>query len=140
MGKARIKHIQLKVEDMDRTAKFYKSVFGFEEPERRHTRGDHWTAHLTDGTVDLACTQYDDEESTEALAHGAGYKIGHFGIEVEDLETTAAKLKEYGCRIVSPPGQVPIKFFVPGGGGMAEIAPLGAFKRPRTGKFKDIDK
>jgi len=140
MSKARITHIQLKVEDMDRTAAFYKSVFDFEEPERRRTRDDHSTVHLTDGVVDLACTQYDNDTSDEARAHGPGFKIGHFGIEVEDLEATAAKLKEYGCKIVSPPGQVPVKFYVPGGGGMAEIAPLGAFKRPRAAKFNDMDK
>ena len=140
MTKARITHIQLKVESMHRTADFYKSIFGFKELERRRTRDDHSTAHLTDGVIDLACTQYDDENSTEAQAHGPGFKIGHFGIEVEDVEATMARLKEYGCTIIRPPGQVAVKFYFPDGGGMAEIAPIGAFKRPRTGKFKNLDK
>ena len=101
MTKARITHIQLKVESMHRTADFYKSIFGFKELKGGDTRRS-LTAHLTDSVIDLACTQYDDENSTEAQAHGPGSKIGHFGIEVEDVEATMARLKSMAVQLLVP--------------------------------------
>jgi lactoylglutathione lyase len=48
---ARIVHIALKVEDLERTTQFYENVFGFKEMETAQVR-DHTSRHLSDGAID----------------------------------------------------------------------------------------
>ena len=125
---ARIVHIALKVDDLERTSQFYENVFGFKEMDTAKVR-DHTSRHLSDGTIDLALIKYDAEESKESLAAGQGPCIHHFAIEVEDVEKYAAEIKKYGCDIVSDPGVIPIKFHAPGGT-VAEIVPQARYKNP----------
>ena len=125
---ARIVHIALKVDELERTSQFYENVFGFKEMDTAKVR-DHTSRHLSDGTIDLALIKYDAEESKESLAAGQGPCIHHFAIEVEDVEKYAAEIKKYGCDIVSDPGVIPIKFHAPGGT-VAEIVPQARYKNP----------
>jgi lactoylglutathione lyase len=125
---ARIVHIALKVDDLERTSQFYENVFGFKEMDTAKVR-DHTSRHLSDGTIDLALIKYDAEESKESLAAGQGPCIHHFAIEVEDVEKYAAEIKKYGCEIVSDAGVIPIKFHAPGGT-VAEIVPQARYKKP----------
>jgi lactoylglutathione lyase len=125
---ARIVHIALKVDNLERTSQFYENVFGFKEMDTAKVR-DHTSRHLSDGTIDLALIKYDAEESKESLAAGQGPCIHHFAIEVEDVEKYAAEIKKYGCEIVSDPGVIPIKFHAPGGT-VAEIVPQARYKKP----------
>lgn len=66
---ARIVHIAIKVDDLQKTSQFYEKVFGFKEMETSKIR-DHTSRHLSDGAIDLALIKYDREESTESLASG----------------------------------------------------------------------
>lgn len=132
---ANIKHIQLKVSDRLQSADIYEKVFGFLRTEERRTRDDHSTVHLSDDTIDLAFSQYDDD-SAEAEMHGDGPRIGHFGIEVDDIDACVNKLKQHNCEFITPPGALPVKFKIPGVGGIVEIGPVGFFKHPRDSKFK----
>jgi lactoylglutathione lyase len=125
---SRIVHLALKVDDLEKTSRFYEQVFGFKEVETSKVR-DHTSRHLTDGTIDLALIQYDSEESAESLASGRGPCIHHFGIEVDDLKEAAADLKSFGCEVISDPGVIPIKFRAPGGT-VAEIVPKARYKKP----------
>jgi lactoylglutathione lyase len=125
---SRIVHIALKIDDLEKTTKFYEQVFGFKEVETSKVR-DHTSRHLTDGTIDLALIEYDSEESAESLASGRGPCIHHFGIEVDDLKEAAAELERFGCEVVSDPGEIPIKFRAPGGT-VAEIVPKARYKKP----------
>jgi len=125
---SRIVHLALKVDDLEKTARFYERVFGFKEVETSKVR-DHTSRHLTDGTIDLALIKYDSEESAESLASGQGPCIHHFGIEVDDLNEAAAELAKFGCEVISDPGVIPIKFRAPGGT-VAEIVPKARYKRP----------
>lgn len=125
----RIVHLALKVEDLDKTTEFYQKVFGFREVETRITR-DHLSRHLTDGTLDFTLIKYDQgTESAESKASGEGPCIHHFAIEVDDVEQHAAQLTQYGCEIISEPGVIPVKFRAPGGT-VAEIVPVGRYKKP----------
>lgn len=125
----RIVHLALKVEDLDKTTEFYQKVFGFREVETRKTR-DHLSRHLTDGTLDFTLIKYDEgTQSAESTASGEGPCIHHFAIEVEDVEEHAAQLARYGCEIISDPGVVPVKFRAPGGT-VAEIVPVGRYRKP----------
>ena len=53
---ARIVHIALKVDDLEKTTQFYEKVFGFQPVETSKVR-DHTSRHLSDGAaVDNAGT------------------------------------------------------------------------------------
>lgn len=125
----RIVHLALKVEDLEKTTKFYEEVFGFWEAETRKTR-DHLSRHLTDGEIDFTLIKYDaGTQSAESRAAGEGPCIHHFAIEVEDMEKATAQIKSHGCEIISDPGVVPVKFRAPGGT-VAELVPVGRYKKP----------
>ena len=125
----RIVHLALKVEDLEKTTKFYEEVFGFWEAETRKTR-DHLSRHLTDGEIDFTLIKYDEgTQSAESKAAGEGPCIHHFAVEVEDLEKSTAQIKSYGCEIISDPGVIPVKFRAPGGT-VAELVPIGRYKKP----------
>ena len=132
---ARIVHIALKVDDLEKATEFYEKGFGFVEMETGQVR-DHTSRHLTDGTIDttgiepdLALIKYDSEDSAEARASGLGPCIHHFAIEVDDMKDSAAQLQKFGCEIISDPGVIPIKFRAPGGT-VAEIVPKARYKKP----------
>jgi len=78
MEKPRIRHIAINVEDLDKTAEYYKRVFGMEEKHRR----PGGTIYLSDGHLDLA------------LIHSEKYSWGihHFGFKVDNLEQTKKDL------------------------------------------------
>ncbi len=126
---ARIVHIAVKVDDLEKATEFYQKGFGFVEVETSQVR-DHTSRHLTDGSIDLALIKYDSEESAEARASGLGPCIHHFGIEVDDLNASAAELEKFGCQVISDPGVVPIKFRAPGGT-VAEIVPRARYKQAK---------
>lgn len=126
---SRIVHLALKVDDLERTTEFYEKVFGFWEVETSKTR-DHLSRHLTDGAMDFTLIKYDEgADSAESKASGEGPCIHHFAIEVDDLRLSAAELAKYGCDIISDPGVIPIKFRAPGGT-VAELVPIGRYKKP----------
>ncbi len=125
---ARIVHIALKVDELEKASQFYEKVFGFQPVETSKTR-DHTSRHLSDGTIDLALIKYDSEESAEARASGAGPCIHHFAIEVDDFDQAVAEIGKMGCEIISDPGVIPVKFRAPGGT-VAEIVPKARYKKP----------
>jgi catechol 2,3-dioxygenase-like lactoylglutathione lyase family enzyme len=122
-----ISHIAIKVSDMEEATKFYVETLGFKNMAKEGTVRDHYSRHLTDGTIDLALISYDrGTTSSEALAAGDKPCIHHMGIEVDDIEAGLRGLKHHRCKIVSDPGVIPIKFHAPGGG-ICEIVPTGRF-------------
>jgi len=128
----RIVHIALKVDDLERTTQFYEKVFGFKEAKTEKVR-DHTSRHLSAGEIDLAIIQYDaDTESAESKAAGEGPCIHHFAVEVDDLEQAEKEVRAFGCKIISDPGVIPVKFRAPGGT-VCEIVPKGRYQK-RPGK------
>ncbi len=124
----RIVHLSLKVDDVQGTGDFYHDVFGFQDAETRKTR-DHLSRHMTEGHLDFTLMKYDaGTQSKESRASGEGPCIHHFAIEVDDLEKAAAEIRARGCEVVSDPGVIPVKFRAPGGT-VAELVPLGRYKR-----------
>src|SRR5262249_31724114 len=89
MEKPRIRLIAINVEDLDKTAEYYKRVFGMEEKHRR----PGGTIYLSDGHLDLA------------LIHTEKYPWGihHFGFkvdsvkEIEKIADTKAEDNTYGA-------------------------------------------
>jgi len=104
-------------------------VYGFRQVGTGRSRG-HISRHLTDGYVDLALMVYDSEEDEEAKLVGLGPAIHHFGIEVDDHQGFAEKVVANGGKILSKPGEVPIKYRAPDGT-VAEIVPKGRYEKMR---------
>ena len=128
---ARIVHIALKVDDIEKPLEFYTKVFGFTHTGTRRAGPlmDHTSCWLTDGDVGFTLIQYDSEDAPESKAAGRGPCIHHFGIEVppEEYEDYVKSVKESGCEIISPPGVNPMKFRT--GGVIAEVGTPDKFPR-----------
>jgi lactoylglutathione lyase len=85
---------------------------------------------MTDGDIDFTLMKYDaGTQSKESKASGDGPCIHHFAIEVDDLERATREIEARGCEVVSDPGVIPVKFRAPGGT-VAELVPVGRYKRP----------
>jgi lactoylglutathione lyase len=123
----KIYHIAVKVPDLDEAKAFYKNVFGFEELKQNKVR-DHTSCHLTDGGLDIAVIEYEAEDSPEAGLSGAGACIHHIGVEVDDIDAYQKKLEDAGCKVVSKPGVLPVKFHTPHGV-LWEVVPEGYFQK-----------
>jgi catechol 2,3-dioxygenase-like lactoylglutathione lyase family enzyme len=134
---ARIVHIALKVEDLEKSTKFYEDVFGLYQLKTGHTRG-HTSRHMTEGTIDLALMTYDNEEEPEATLSGPGPCIHHFGVEVEDREAIMKKVVENGGQVFSDPEEGALKFRG-ADGCMQEIVGVGRYKlRERSPKARIV--
>lgn len=124
---ARIVHIALKVDDLEKATRFYEEVFGIYQTKTGHARG-HTSRHMTDGNIDLALMVYDSEDEPEAKLLGPGPGIHHFGIEVEDRAATIEKIEANGGTIFSDREEGALKFRAPDGN-MAEIVEIGRYKK-----------
>lgn len=128
----RIAHIALKVQDLDKTADFYENVFHL-APVGKSRAEDRSRNRLSDGQIDLTFLKYDDDKSAMAQAAGEGPCIHHFAIEVDDLGAYVAKLRDFGCEILTEPTMPPVKFRLPGGP-LSEVVPLERYqKKPGAG-------
>src|SRR5262249_9282427 len=91
---ARIKHIAIRTPDPEKTAAFYRDVFGLKEVGQARTG-----VYLSDGYINLAILKAKDEGSPESPRDAAGYAgIHHFGFMVDDVDETCRKLDESGAR------------------------------------------
>src|SRR5260370_547153 len=127
---ARIVHIALKVDDLEKATKFYEDVFGIYQTKTGHARG-HTSRHMTDGETDLALMVYDSESAAEAQLAGPGPRIHHWGLEVEDREAFAHTIKQHGGEILSKPEANALKFRAPDGT-LAEIVAKGSFEKSKA--------
>jgi lactoylglutathione lyase len=121
---AKIVHIAVKVDELDRAEEFFEKVFGF-EPLGRSRAADRARAQLSDGGINLTFLKYDDNDSDMAKASGEGPSIHHIGIEVDDMAEAVAQLQAFGVELLSAPTDVPVKFRMPGGP-LAELLPKGS--------------
>ena len=102
---SRIVHLALKVEDLERTTEFYRTVFGFKEMNTAKVR-DHTSRHLSDGVIDVALIKYDPgTQSAESKAAGEGPCIHHFAVEVDSI-AKAKRCVGYEKVQLMPPDRV----------------------------------
>jgi lactoylglutathione lyase len=126
MSRSRIVHLAIKVMDLEAAKKFYTEMFGFEEIDTKKTR-EHISCHMTDGHIDFTLMKYDSEDANEALLAGQGAQIHHWGVTVEDQEVAAERIRGYGGKIISAPGEGALKFRAPDGT-IAEVVKEGRYK------------
>jgi catechol 2,3-dioxygenase-like lactoylglutathione lyase family enzyme len=91
---AKIRHIAIRAEDVEATAKLFTEVFGLELVQRRA----HGPIDLSDGDVNISLLPLHmggrpDEEQ-------AGYS--HIGFTVEDQDGTKQSLLAHGARELNP--------------------------------------
>ena len=90
---ARIKHIAIRTPDPEKTAAFYKEVFGLEEVG---SAGSGF--YLSDGYLNLAILKSKDQGTGESPRDVAGYAgIDHLGFLVDDVDETCQKLDQAGA-------------------------------------------
>jgi len=123
---SRIVHIAIKVDDLERSTRFYEDVFGIYQTKTGHARG-HTSRHMSDGAIDFAIMTYDSEDEAEAKLIGKGPGIHHYGVEVEDRAATIEKIEANGGKIFSDRGEGALKFQAPDGN-YGEIVAVGRYK------------
>jgi len=90
---ARIKHIAIRTPDPEKTAAFYKKVFGLEEVGLARSG-----VYLSDGYINLAILKSYDDGSGESPREVTGYAgIDHLGFQVDNLEETTRALEAEGA-------------------------------------------
>lgn len=123
----RIVHISLRVRDLEASTSFYQRTFGFRHLGDSQSK-DHVSRHLTDGVIDLALIEYpEDRGRADCPTPGAAPGIHHFGVAVADLEAWTRRVREAGGQVLTPPGEIPVKFRDPDGA-ICEIVPFGRYK------------
>jgi methylmalonyl-CoA/ethylmalonyl-CoA epimerase len=84
---ARIKHIAIRTNDVEKTAKFYQAAFGLERVGTGQSG-----IYLTDGHLNIAILNF------RAVVEGESMKLGidHVGFQVDDIDAAVARIKELG--------------------------------------------
>ena len=92
---AKIKHIALSTQDVDKTAKFYIDVFGMKEIAKIDSPGARGY-YLSDGDLNLAILNFKND-AVAGVERGTGWSgIHHIGFQVESLEAIAERLAAAG--------------------------------------------
>ena len=127
----KIKHIAIKVDDMDVASEFYINTLGLQHVSTIGEKGGERgrvSMHLTDGYLDITLIEYDSEQAEGALLAGPGPCIHHIGMEVDDMDCVTEKIVAAGAEVMSKPGKIPVKFRTPAGP-LAEIVPTARFEK-----------
>jgi catechol 2,3-dioxygenase-like lactoylglutathione lyase family enzyme len=91
-------HIHLVVRDLERSLRFYQSVFGLREQFRA---GPHMVFLSTPGSRDLITLNQDEAEKEKAGQSGG---IAHFGFRLtrgSDLDAAVGEIERGGGRVLS---------------------------------------
>src|SRR2546426_5617669 len=90
----KIKHIAIRTPDPEKTAAFYKDVFGLKEVGQARTG-----YYLSDGHINLAILKAREQGTEESPRDASGYAgVHHFGFMVDDVDETRRKLEAAGAR------------------------------------------
>ena len=105
MKKSRIRHIALAAEDPDKTAEFYRRVFGFEEVGRISKEKGKlaYGVMLTDGVLNIAVLRFTSDQGPRTTDFRG---IHHFGVQVEDVDGDTKTIESLGgeCFLRKPEG------------------------------------
>ena len=113
---ARIQHVAMFVKDAQVSAKFYETVFGFDRLGERDG-GDIIEVDvidLTDGHIVLTLVEPGQKDGMREWSYPT-WGVNHFGIKVDDLDETRARIQEAGVEVpqelMELYGQVFSKFY-----------------------------
>jgi glyoxylase I family protein len=92
---AKIKHIAISTQDVEKTARFYIDVFGLKEVGKVDSRGASGY-YLSDGDVNLAILNFKND-AVAGVERGKEWSgIHHIGFQVASLDEIADKLSTAG--------------------------------------------
>ncbi|HEY3111987.1 MAG TPA: VOC family protein [Chloroflexota bacterium] len=92
---ARIKHVAIRTPDPEKTAAFYKEVFGLEEVGKALSG-----YYLSDGYINLAILKSSDQGTGASPRDMPGYAgIDHLGFLVDDVDETCRRLEAAGATV-----------------------------------------
>jgi catechol 2,3-dioxygenase-like lactoylglutathione lyase family enzyme len=95
---AKIKHIAVATQDPEKTAQFYKEVFGMREIAKINSPGATGF-HLTDGDINFAVLKFKNDR-TAGVPQGKTYTgLHHIGFEVDSIEDVEEKLATAGAPV-----------------------------------------
>lgn len=95
---AKIKHIAIATQDPEKTAQFYKEVFGLREIAKINSPGATGF-HLTDGDINFAVLKFKND-ATAGVPQGKDYTgLHHIGFEVDSIEAIDKTLRAAGAPI-----------------------------------------
>lgn len=94
---AKVKHIAIRTENVEKTAAFYKQAFGLEQVGIGQSG-----VYLTDGYLNIAIL------SMRGVIEGETMKLGldHIGFQVDDVSATVEKVRSLGGRALNQPNAV----------------------------------
>lgn len=100
----KIHHIAISVRDKEKTARFYKENFGFEEIKRFTKPGwDGGAVVLKLGDLQMEVFQFDSfMEKKDDLSNLKVIGLKHIGIQTEDVRAKYNELKNRGVNIDEP--------------------------------------
>jgi catechol 2,3-dioxygenase-like lactoylglutathione lyase family enzyme len=122
---AKIKHIALTTDNLEKVASFYKDVFGMAEVGR----GGSTHIYLSDGDLNLTIRTCKKSGDPDVGAHGEDFSgIHHIGFIVDNVLECAEKMEQAGATRLMPlearrgqsgrgqhPGQAEVKLSGPDG-------------------------
>jgi len=118
-----IDHLNIVVTDLERSVKFYTNLLGFKQTNSAHLEGD-WVESIVglkgvsadvvfivapagEPRIELLCYKSPTGESIpeNSLANTIGLR--HIALRVDDIHSSAQKLKDAGVKVLSEPVTVP---------------------------------
>lgn len=85
---ARLRHLAICVNDLDKAADFYEKTFGLKRVGRDDIEQLGSGIYLSDGVINLALLKLNDPN--------ARMGVHHFGFQIDDADATAKKIEENG--------------------------------------------
>jgi catechol 2,3-dioxygenase-like lactoylglutathione lyase family enzyme len=95
MSMAQLRHFALVVRDLERSAKFYETVFDLKRVG--HETLDFASAiYLSDGTINLALLNYFGKRGSGLDDAKSFVGAHHFGFQIDDIAATQKRIEEAG--------------------------------------------
>jgi methylmalonyl-CoA/ethylmalonyl-CoA epimerase len=91
MAKGKLRHIVISVPDKEKAAKFYEETFGFERVSQSRV-----ATRLSDGLMNITLLQFETQEDAGDERGKDFVGLHHFGIRVDDIETTKRAIETHG--------------------------------------------
>lgn len=91
MAKGKLRHIVISVPDKEKAAKFYEETFGFERVAQSRV-----ATQLSDGLMNVTLLQFETQEDAGDERGKDFVGLHHFGIRVDDIETTKRAIETHG--------------------------------------------
>ena len=91
MTKGKLRHIAISVPDKEKAAKFYEETFGFERVSQSRV-----ATRLSDGVMNITLLQFQTDADAGDERGKDFVGVHHFGIWVDDIDTTKQRIEAQG--------------------------------------------